>query len=114
MPLANLDKSPFHDFLIPGLLLFFFLGVYPATAAYSLWRRPGWKWPNRLNPFQRTHWSWAGSLGAGAALVVWIVVQIQWVQVCFLHILFLGWGVLILGVTLLPSVRRHYALSPDV
>ncbi len=108
MPMSHLRNTPFHDFTIPGLLLFLFLGVYPIAVAYSLWRRPSWRWPEAINPFKEIHWSWAGSLAAGAIAITWIVVQVQWIEAGALHAFIFGWGVLILIVTLLPPVREYF------
>ncbi len=107
MPLNDLKNSPFSDFLVPGFLLFFFVGVYPMVIAYSLWRRPAWQWPDLLNPSKRMHWCWAGSLAAGVIAMIWIIVQIQWVQANFLQVVVFGWGVLIVALALLPGVRRY-------
>ena len=107
MPFSHLKNTPFPDFTIPGLLLTIFLGLYPLAAAYTLWRKPAWRWPGFINPFRQYHWSWAGSLAAGVIAVIWIIVQIQWIPVGFLHIFILSWGVLILVVTLLPGVRQY-------
>jgi hypothetical protein len=110
MPVSMLKHSPFSNFLIPGALLFIFLGIYPLAVAYSLWRRPGWRWPEALNPFKRMHWSWAGSLAAGVILVVWITVEVLMLQsVVFLHILSFAWGIVLILLTLVPGVRRQYA-----
>ncbi len=108
MPFSQLKNTPFPDFTIPGLLLFLVLGVYPFAVAYSLWTRPAWRWPDAINPFKETHWSWAGSLAAGAIAIIWIVVQVQWIQAGALHAFIFGWGVLILIVTLLPAVRGYF------
>jgi hypothetical protein len=108
MPFSHLQETPFHDFLIPGLLLFLFLGVYPLMVAYSLWKIPSWRWPEFLNPFKHTHWSWAGSLAAGMIAMVWIIVQIQWISLGFLHVFIFCWGILIVLFTLLPAVCRFY------
>ena len=112
MLFSHLKNTPFSDFLIPGLLLFMFLGVYPIAVAYSLWRKPTWHWPDFLNPFRQTHWSWAGSLTAGVIAMIWIIVQIQWIPIGFLHIFIFCWGILILLVTMLPMVRKHYRRNP--
>ena len=112
IPVSYLNNTPFHNFLIPGLLLFMFLGVYPMFIAFSLWKQPVWRRPDLLNPFKQYHWSWTGSLTAGVIAMIWILVQIQWIPVGFLHIFVFSWGVLILLVTLLPVVRR-YCRSPD-
>lgn len=110
MPLSNLADAPFRSFLIPGLLLTLFIGIYPLLVAYSLWKQPSWVWPRTINPFRTMYWSWAGSLAAGVAVIIWILVQIQWVQIGFLHILYLIWGVIILVITFLPAVRDYYHL----
>lgn len=112
MPISHLKNAPFSDFLIPGLFLFTFLGIYPIAVAYSLWRLPAWRWPDILNPFKQIHWSWAGSLAAGVILIIWITVQIQWVPVGFVHILYLSWGVLLLLMTLHPNVREYCNVNP--
>lgn len=111
MPFSHLQKTPFSSFLIPGLLLFTFLGLYPVAVAYSLWKKPAWQWPDIINPFKRIHWSWAGSLAAGVIAMIWIIIQIQWIPIGFLHIFIFSWGVLILLVTLLRNVREHYRVN---
>ena len=108
LPQSLLANAPFTDFLVPGILLFVFIGVYPLVVAYSIWRRPGWRWPDTINPFRSFHWSWAASLAAGIALLVWITVQIQWVPIGFLHALYLVWAAAILVIGLLPATRRHF------
>jgi len=109
MPVSLLKDTPFTDYLIPGALLFTFVGLYPMAAAYSLWKRPVWRWPDMLNPFKRIHWAWAGSLAAGAAVIVWITVQVLLIGYgSFLQPFYLGWGIVIIGVTLLPDTRRYY------
>jgi hypothetical protein len=111
MPLSNLKNTPFSDFLIPGLLLFIFVGIFPIAVAYSLWKRPAWRWPNILNPFKRIHWSWARSLAAGVIAMIWIAIQVQWLTVGLLHIIIFCWGALLLLVTSLPIIRRYYSLK---
>jgi hypothetical protein len=112
MPISNLENAPFSNFLIPGTLLLLFIGIYPIVVAYALWKRPSWDWARALNPFKAIHWSWAGALAAAVALVTWILVQVQWVPIGFLHILYLAWAAAILLVGLLPGVRRYFELSP--
>jgi hypothetical protein len=108
MPVSYLQRAPFADYFIPGLLLFALLGVYPLAVAYSLWKMPAWRWPDTINPFKNIHWSWAGSLAAGVIAALWILLQMLWVPFFFLQGIILGWGVLIVLDTLLPSVRRYY------
>jgi len=113
MPLSNLENAPFADYLVPGILLFVFIGVYPALVAYSLWKRPAWGWPNTLNPFKQFHWSWAASLAVSVILIIWIIVEVQFMTVGFLHVFYFAWGALILVVTLLRGVREYYTLGPE-
>ena len=110
VPVALLAGTPFRDYFIPGVLLFTFLGVYPAVVSFALWRRPSWKWPERLNPIRRMHWAWMAGLSVGIALIVWILSQMMLLGCCYaLQYLYLGWGVLVLIVAALPAVRGHYA-----
>ena len=109
MPLSMLEYSPFPNFFIPGMLLFTFVGLYPLAVAYSLWKRPAWRWPDVINPFKGYHWGWAGSLAAGVAVIVWILVEVALLRsISLLHYLYLGWGAVILIVTLLPGVHRSF------
>jgi hypothetical protein len=109
MPLSMLEHSPFSSFLMPGAILFVFLGIYPLVVAYGLWRRPNWRWMEAPNPFKGIHWSWAASLAAGVILVVWIVVEVLMLRsVLFLHILSFAWGIVLILLTLVPGVRRYY------
>jgi hypothetical protein len=111
MPFSHLRNSPFSSFLIPGILLFTFLGIYPLLVAYGLWKRPSWHWPDVIYPFKHIHWSWAGSLAAGVMVIVWITVQILWVPFGLVHITYLVYGTVLFGITLLPKVRRYYTQS---
>ncbi len=109
MPLSMLKNTPFATFLVPGLLLLTFVGVYPVVVAYSLFARPSWTWPDLLNPFKNMYWGWTASLVAGAILIIWICVQvIMFGSVSFLHILYFVWGVAILLLTLNQRVRESY------
>lgn len=108
-PEGALEGSPFKDYLIPGIILFTLSGVYPLLVVYSLLARPGWTWPDAINPFKQVHWAWAGSLAAGLIQMIWITVQVAmlgygfWIQpACF------SLGTAIVLVTLLPPVRNYY------
>ncbi len=112
MPFSHLQKSPFPNFLVPGILLFTFLGIYPLMVAYSLWKMPAWHWPDMINPFRHMQWSWSGSLAAGVIVLIWITAEILWVPFGIVHIFFLAFGAILLGCTLLPDVRRIYTINP--
>lgn len=107
MPLSVMQGAPFADFFIPGLILFTLVGIFPLCITYGLWKRPGWNWPNAINPFKSMHWSWAGSLAAGAICIIWILVELFWVPFAWIHAVYLAWGAFILLITLLPAVRKY-------
>jgi hypothetical protein len=62
LPVELLEGSVFPDYLVPGLVLFFVLGVAPLVVAWGLWRR--------------TSWSRLAVPLVGLALMIWIGVQI--------------------------------------
>jgi hypothetical protein len=104
MPVTLLAGSPFRDYLLPGIILFGLLGVFPVAVALGLWFRPGWGWVRRFG----IHAAWLAALGVGGALIVWILVQMTILRF-FLQPVLLAQGIAIIGVSLLPAVRRYYA-----
>jgi hypothetical protein len=108
MPLSVIEGAPFKGFFIPGLILFLFVGLFPSCVAYGLWKRPGWKWPDVINPFKNTHWSWAGSLASGVIVSVWLTVELIWVSIGVLHYIYYVWSGAIILFTLIPATRQYY------
>lgn len=62
LPTAWLEGSPFQSYLVPGLVLFAVLGIVPLVVGWAVWQRRA-----------RAH---EAALLVGAALLVWIAVQI--------------------------------------
>ena len=62
LPLSALGGSPFDSYFVPGLILFCVLGVGPLGAAALAWRR------HPLAPL--------AAPAAGAALLIWLAVEI--------------------------------------
>lgn len=108
MPVSLLEGSPFRDYLVPGLILFWFLGIVPLMVALALWREPSWGAMAGVEQLLHAYWAWAATVGVGVALIVWIVAQMTILRF-FLQPVLLGLGVAIVGVALRPSVRKHYA-----
>ncbi len=109
MPLSMLQNSPFTNFLIPGLILFVGLGIFPLiTAIYLISEKPV-EIAEKLRLYKETHWSWNSSLYIGFILIIWITFELYMIQgVAFIHIFYIFLGLIIQSITLLPSVKSHY------
>ena len=93
MPLSYLDGSPFADYLVPGLCLLLILGVAPLVAMVALWLRKTW--------------AWYLAFAIGCGLVIFELVEIQFIPYDVLQPVFGTVGALIALVSVLPSVRRY-------
>lgn len=112
MPLSLLGPTPFHSFLIPGLILFIFLGIFPLVVAYGLVTRPPSRTAGLLNLFPQRHWAWSYSLYTGFVLIGWITIQVYLIEgIGLIHVVYVFWGLLIQGVTLLPVVQEDYLVE---
>ena len=112
MPVAMLAGSPFADFLVPGMVLFSVLGVAPCLLVVALLKQPRSVLAERFNAFGDMHWVWTGSIYVAFALVLWIQLEMVFLNaVSWLHTLYMVWALAILFVALLPSVRRYYKKS---
>lgn len=109
LPTQWLSRTAFSDYFMPGLLLFTVLGVLPLFTVVLLWLRPDWGLAGGLENILHIHWVWGLAFGVGLAQMVWIVYQVAtmgwlfWLQPAMFAL-----GLLICGLCLLPSVRRHY------
>jgi hypothetical protein len=101
LPVSSLAGSPFHDYFVPGAILFAILGVGPLGAALLAWRR------HPVAPLL--------AFVAGAALLIWLVAEIAIVGYSNhppLQPLYLGLGVAITLVGI-GWVRRTHALRAE-
>ena len=107
LPLAMLDKTPFADFFIPGIILF--LGVAPLLLILPLIKINKSKLFDKINFFSDMHWAWSFSIYIAFALIIWIQTEMLLISaVHWLHVLYMGWALLIIFVALLPQVRNLY------
>jgi|688.fasta_scaffold04135_4 hypothetical protein len=112
IPLFFLTDSPFRTYLIPGLILFFMLGLFPLMSLYGLIFQPNTKGLNFLNIYKQQHWGWTYALYTGIMLVVWMDVQIFWIgHSASVQSYFAFTGIIIIIVALLPGVQKKYLLS---
>ncbi len=109
MPLSMLDHSPFHSFLLPGIILFSVLGLAPVGIAIALVRRPASWLAERLNLYKDMYWGWTFCIYIAFALISWIQVQMIFLQaVHWLHTFYMFFSLAILLVALWPQVRDSY------
>ena len=109
MPLSMLEKSPFHSFLIPGIILFVVLGVIPIWLIIALLKKPESRLAERFNLFKDMHWSWTFSIYIAFALIGWIQIQMVFLQtVHWLHAFYMFFAVTIIIIALLPRIRILY------
>jgi hypothetical protein len=101
---------PVPNYILPGLFLFFVMGLAPLFLIYALLVRPDWNWVDNLFSTSKYHWSWVGTFALSIILAVWLIIEglligfkwpIQYVTAVD--------GLLILLFVLLPSIRTFYA-----
>jgi hypothetical protein len=93
----DLAGSPFDTFRFPGVILLAVLGLFPLAAAVGVRYGRRWAW-----------WS-AGMVGVG--LVIWIVVEAQYIAFSWLQPAMALLGALIIVACLPHSVRRYCGVS---
>lgn len=109
IPVSLLDGSPFSDFLIPGIILFIVLGIFPALIAFALVKKPENRFFERLNLLHDYHFSRTFSIYTGFALIIWINIQTLIINaVDILHTIYSSLGIIIVCAALLPATREHY------
>ena len=105
----DLAGTPFSSYLIPGIILFTCVGIFPVFVGYGLLKRPAWNWPDAINPSKKMHWAWTASWAAGIIMLIWITVETALLGfISFLQPLVAVYGVIIIFLALLPSVRSYY------
>jgi uncharacterized BrkB/YihY/UPF0761 family membrane protein len=91
IPIEWLNGSPFNNYLIPGIILFIILGLFPLFVMLQVWKRSIW---SKYTP-----------LSIGIALIIWIIAEIIIIGYQSEPPLQLVYG--ILGVLILVSAFIH-------
>jgi len=111
MPVELLANSPFKSFLIPGLILLFTFGIFPAFVVYGLIKKPENRFFNRLNLIYDYHFAWTFAIYIAIGQIIWINIQTLILNsVGILHTIYSSLGLLIICIALLPQTRDHYKL----
>jgi hypothetical protein len=106
----ELAGTPFSNYLIPGIILFFFVGVFPVFVGYGLLKKPEWRWPEKINPVTTKHWAWTASWAAGVIMLLWISVEtILLGYISFLQPVIAVYGIVVIILIFTPSLRLYYA-----
>jgi hypothetical protein len=109
MPLSMLDKSPFNNFLVPGIILFSVLGIVPIGVMIALIKKPSCKFAELFNFYKDMYWGWTYCIYIAFALIFWIQAEMTFLHaVHWSHSLYMFLGVAIIFVSLLPQVRILY------
>ena len=111
-PELILQHSPFKNFLIPGLILFVVLGLMPVFVVWGLLKRKDCKLAQMVNIYPDMHWSWSWSVYTGFALIIWVYMEVYFLQgFHWLHSFYFFYGVLLLVVALSKSLRQQYSVN---
>jgi len=103
-----LNRSPFESYLIPGILLAFFLGVIPLVTFFGLIIKKNWRFANLFNIYRNRYWAWSFSLYTGIIAITWITVQLILTQYFWIQPVIIFIGLLILILTLVPEVMNRF------
>ena len=98
MGVSSLSKSPFPNFLVPGIILFVANSLLPLAVV--------------VVTLMRFRWSYLGHVAVGAALLIWIVVEMIWITYNWLQPAFGLMAVLILGLAIWNWTRRSRGGAP--
>lgn len=111
LPLSILKNTPFSNFLVPGIILFLVLGIFPILAVWALIKKPVVPFAAYFNLFKDMHWSWSYSIYCAFALIIWIQVETYFIQgVGWLQMFYMLYSIPMLVVALQPSIRNKYKL----
>ncbi len=105
-----LNHSPFQTYFIPGLILSQLLGIFSLSVFFGLLLPGHSRYKGILNIYPNMHWAWTYSLYESIIIILWILIQQVMTQYFWMQSVILLFGVLILIITLLPSVIRHFQL----
>jgi hypothetical protein len=109
LPLSLLQNSPFHNFLIPGIILFVVLGLFPTVLIFALVKATVSPFAEHFNFFKDMHWAWSFSIYVAFALIIWLQTEMYFLQaVGWLHNFYMLYAIVLIFIGLKPHVRAFY------
>ena len=103
-----LTGSPFGNYLLPGILLILFLGVFPLVTLAGLVRKGPGRFFRPVNLYPGMHWGWTFSIYTGIVTLTWIIIQQLLTSYHVLQPVIAAAGLLVLVMTLLPRIQDYY------
>ncbi len=95
------------NWALPGLVLGLGFGVGSLVTAYGVARRPDWSWLGWLERATDHHWSWLGTLVLGIGMITWVALQLVWIDLSFLHVIYGTVGLALVALALTRSLRMY-------
>ena len=103
-----LPLLPVSNFILPGLFLLSFMGIYPLLLVYGLIARPTWPWVDKLFGWSKHYWAWTGCIILAVVIAIWLGYEgwlVGWWPITFFTA---ALGALILLIAIIPGVRNYY------
>jgi magnesium-transporting ATPase (P-type) len=109
LPYQMPENIFFGNYFVPGMFLILINGILPLLIAAGLIFRPKWRIAEALNLYKTHHWVWIFCIYQALGLIIWMSIQLFIIgDYFFLQPIYLLIAVLIITLTLLPSVNRYY------
>jgi hypothetical protein len=109
LPARLLENTFFRNYIIPGLVLFLMLGLFPLILIYPMLVKPDWSIFHHLNIYSSYYWAYTFTIYNAIMLIIWIFVQMMVLEAgSVIQGAFGLMGVLILVLALTPRVKRYY------
>jgi hypothetical protein len=106
-----LDEIPLIDnFVVPGLVLGICFGLGSLVTAWGMLRRPRWAFLGWVERLTGLHWSWAATVLLGVGHIVWIGLELAYIDFSFFHPLYGAVGLALLTLPFTASMRRALAV----
>jgi len=103
-----LDQIPLVvNWALPGLVLGVGFGLGSLLTAYGVARRPEWVWLSRLERGIGHHWAWLGTLLLGIGMLIWVSLQLVWIDLSFLHVIYGAVGAILVALASTRSLRDY-------
>ena len=106
-PRRWIDQIPLIDnWVLPGLVLGVGFGVGSLVTRWGMRTRVEWGWTGWVRRLTGRHWSWLATVLLGLGQVVWIGLELAWIEFSFFHVVYGALGLALLLLPFTPAMRR--------